>query len=454
MATRKLTEGPVWRALAAMSAPMALGILAVLSVGIADAYFLGQLGGDALAAVGYIYPVTTAITSLAIGLSAGANATVSQAIGGEATEGAVHRLGLHALGLGVALSVVVAGLFCVAYPLIFSLMGASEAVASEIALYAPLWALSFPFLVLMMVTNALFRAHGSAAFASIFMIVAAVINLALNPLLIFGAAGIEGMGTAGAAAATAVGRIVAALAALYIALRLGYLRWCTNLFAEFRDSFRSIMSVGGPAAFSNAINPAGMALVTAAVATLGDAAVAGFGAASRVQSVAIVVLLALSAGIGPVVGQNWGAGLRDRARAAVVQAWAFSALYGVAVALALTVFAGPIATLIASEGEAADFTADYLRVVGWSLFGYGVLVTANAAMNARSKAVYSMSLSLGRIFLVYLPGAWVGVMLFGYSGILAAAVAANLAAVAGAAFFVDRAGLLPPRQRLRAAIAA
>ncbi|MEL6587839.1 MAG: MATE family efflux transporter [Pseudomonadota bacterium] len=452
MAHRDLTEGPVWRALAHVSAPMSLGILAVLSVGIVDAYFLGQLGADPLAAVGYIYPVTAALTSLSIGLSAGANAAISQGLGRRDDAATIHRLGLHAIGLGLGLSLFVAGLFALAYPLIFGAMGASSAVQAQIDAYVPLWSLSFPFLVVMMITNALFRAHGDASFASLFMILAAVVNIALNPVLIFGAFGLDGLGTAGAALATLVGRVLAATAALTFAWRYGYLDWCGRLLKDLGDSLKQVTAVGAPAAFSNAINPAGMALVTAAVATLGDAAVAGFGAATRVQSVAIVVLLALSAGIGPVVGQNWGADKPARAQCAVLQSWAFCVAYGAVLGLGLSVFADPISAAIASGSEAAAFTADYLRVVGWSLFGYGMLVTANAAMNGRSKAVYSMTLSLSRIFAVYLPLAWGGVFLFGYPGILAAAVIANIAAVGGALYFCHRASLLPQRDDLRGAL--
>lgn len=100
--TRDLTQGPVWKALTAMSAPMSLGIFSVISVGLADAYFLGQVSGAALAAVGFIYPVITAITSLSIGLSAGANAALSQQIGAGEDDDDTQRLGLHAIGLGLA----------------------------------------------------------------------------------------------------------------------------------------------------------------------------------------------------------------------------------------------------------------------------------------------------------------------------------------------------------------
>ncbi|UWQ26805.1 MATE family efflux transporter (plasmid) [Leisingera aquaemixtae] len=454
MARSDLTEGPVWRALARVSAPMSLGILAVLSIGLADAYFLGQLGGAPLAAVGFIYPVTTALASLAIGLSAGANAAVSQALGREDEDSAVARMSLHAAGLGLLLSVLVALAFYALHGQIFSLMGARGKVMAEISAYVPLWALSFPFLVLMMLVNALFRAHGNAVHASLFMILAAAVNIALNPLFIFGWGPVPAMETGGAALATLAGRLAAAAGAIAFAVHAGYLQLCGRIWQDLWRSLREITQVGAPAAFSNAINPAGMALVTAAVATLGDAAVAGFGAATRVQSLAIVVLLALSAGIGPVVGQNWGAGKETRAQSAVVQAWAFCLVYGLALGAVLSLCGGWIAAAIAEDAEAADYTRRYLQVVGWSLFGYGILVTANAAMNARSKALHSMGLSLGRITLIYVPLAWLGVWTFGYGGILAAAVAANLGAVAGAVWAARRTGLWPQSTRITRHIAA
>ena len=129
MSERNLTEGPVWRALAAMSAPMSLGILAVLSVGLADAYFLGRLGQAPLAAVGFIYPVTTAVTSLAIGLSAGANAALSQDVGSGEDDESISRKALHALGLGALAGSAVAALLWLLSDTLFSLLGAGEGPA-------------------------------------------------------------------------------------------------------------------------------------------------------------------------------------------------------------------------------------------------------------------------------------------------------------------------------------
>lgn len=424
--TRNLTKGPVWKALTVMSAPMSFGIFSVIAVGLADAYFLGKVSGAALAAVGFIYPVITALTSLSIGVSAGANAALSQRIGKGSDAEETRRLGLHAIGLGLALAIGAGALIWLGFPYLFSALGASGDVATEVAQYMPLWALSFPFLVTMMITNSVFRAHGDGATSAAIMIVAAVFGIALNPVLIFGWGPLPEMGTAGAALSTLVGRVIAMGLALWIAWRRGLLGVCGQLLDNFAQNCRTILNVGAPASLSNAINPAGMALVTAAVATVGDDAVAGFGAAGRVQSILLVPLMALSAGIGPVVGQNWGAQKQGRAHSATSWAFGFSCVYGAGVGVVLLLFASTIAGWLAAGTADQEYAALYLRIVGLTMFGYGMVVIANAAMNARDKAVWSMSLSLGRIFLVYLPLAWIGVTLFGYVGVVVAAAMANV----------------------------
>lgn len=443
MAERNLTQGSEAAAVVAVSAPMVIGILGVILVGVADAYFLGRVGQTELAAVGFIFPVTTAIKSLAIGLSAGANAALSQSIGRGDDPARTRRIGLHAAALGLAVGAVTGlALWPGAGPL-FGLLGAGGAVQTEILGYMGWWALGFPFVCLFMLTGAMFRSRGDGMTAAIIMASQAVLNIAMDPVLIFGLGPIPAMGAAGAGLATAGSAVLAALAAMLWAARRGYVSTGGRPLHCLGDSLRKIGQVGLPAAFSNAINPAGMAAVTAAVATLGDAAVAGFGAATRVQTLALVPMLALSAGIGPVIGQNWGAERPDRARRAVRATFLICTGYGAAIGAALFAFAGPIAGLIAAGQEDAATCAQYLRIVGPTLMGYGILVTGNAAMNARDRAVWSMALSLGRIAAIYLPLAWLLVGSMGFSGVAGAAAAANLAAIAAMLVAVGRTGLSP-----------
>lgn len=404
---------------------MTLGILAVISVGVADAYFLGQYGPDELAAVGFIYPVTIAVLSLSIGLSAGLNTVVSQAIGKGDREFAA-RAAAHGLGFALLLGIVVGGLLILGGEFIFSLMGAKGATKQAVMDYIFYWAVSFPGLVLMMAANAVVRANGSSVVPAGVMVAVAIFNVVVNPLLIFGYGPIPEMGAAGAGLATALARVLGTIGVLAYVLTQRFLNTACLTLQDMDKTLRRIARVGGPAALSNSINPAGMAIVTGFVASFGDAAVAGFGAAGRIEAVIMVPMLALSSGIGPVVGQNWGAEKRDRAELATHLSFMACLAYGVVAGATLLLFAQPIAGLIAQGDEAIRHAALYLQFVGLTLFGYGVLVVANAANNARDRAVFSLATSVTRIAAVYIPATIIGQWLFGYFGIVLAAVLANL----------------------------
>ncbi len=439
---RDLNAGPVGRALATVSAPMTLGILGVLSVGLADAFFLARHSDAALAAIGFVYPVIVALVSLAIGMAAGTNTVVSQAIGKGERGAARYRLTLHAMGLAAMLSATVSLLFWLGAPYLFAAMGAKGAVLEAVLGYVPYWCLSFPPMVTGMALNAVFRAAGRSEVAATVMSLQAILNVALNPVFIFGMGPLPDLGAEGAGMATFLARSVAFVGLLGFALWRGAIRLDCAPFQDMAKSFRRIARVGVPASVSNAINPAGLAVVTAAVAVIGDAAVAGFGAAARVQSLLFVPMLALSSGIGPVVGQAWGAGNRARARDALGLSFVLCLAYGLILGVGMIFLADPIARVMTDDDGATSYTADYLRVVAWGFFGYGMLVTANAAMNARDRALWSMALSALRIGMVFIPLAWAGVWVLGYDGILAATIIANLAGAWGALVAARAVGLL------------
>lgn len=439
--TSNLNDGPVARALMSVSAPMALGILGVLSVGLVDAFFLARDGEASLAAVGFIFPVTATLTSLSIGLTAGTNTVISQAIGKGEDSTARDRLAAHAMGLSLVLSCLGATLFYLAAPMLFQLMGAKGATLQAIMGYVLFWCLSFPFLVTGMALNAVFRAGGRSGVAATVMVIQSLLNIGLDPLLIFGAGPVPAMGTAGAGAATCLARMLAFSGITLFALRSGALRLDSSVWQGIAPSVRRILRVGAPAALSNAINPAGMAVVTAAVATLGDAAVAGFGAAGRIQAVLLVPMLALSSGIGPVVGQAWGAGRKDRARDAMSLCFWLCLAIGLGVAVLMALFAGPLAGFVTDGTGAQKYAATYLRVASWGFFAYGVLITANAAMNARDRALWSMGLSGLRIAVLYVPLTWLGVMVAGYSGLLIGIIMANVLGAWAALIAVRSTGL-------------
>ncbi|APX13362.1 MATE family efflux transporter [Tateyamaria omphalii] len=438
---KNLNDQPVGWALFRVSAPMSIGIFGVLMVGLADAFFLARYGDFALTAVGFIYPVTMTLTSLSIGLSAGTSTVVSQALGRGEEEGK-QRTTMHAMLMGLALSSALVTAFFLLSPWLFGTMGASDQVLDAVMAYIPWWCLSFPLLVMAQLLNSVFRAAGRSEVAAITMLAQATLNIALTPLLIFGWGAIPEFGVAGAGMATFIARAAGFAGVVLYAWWTSELCFDVNPAKGIVKTVKRIGRVAAPASLSNAINPGGMAAVTAAVAVVGDAAVAGFGAATRVQSLLFLPMLAMSAGIGPVVGQAWGAEDQSRAQKAVRLTFYACAAYGAVLAAVLLIFAQPIAALVADNEDAAEYGAQYLRLVGLSFFGYGILVTGNAAMNARDRALWSMGLSAARIALIYIPFAWAGVLIFGYTGILGAALLANVLGAFGAIIACRAVGLL------------
>jgi putative MATE family efflux protein len=428
---------------------MSVGILGVLSVGLADAFFLARVGSSELAAVGFVYPVIVTLSAFAIGISAGANTALSQAIGRGRDNRAFARLALHALGFGLLLGLAIALVLWGVSEWLFTLLGAKSEVLDAIQSYVPWWAASFPALLVTMVLEATFRASGDGITPAGIMLLTAVLNIAATPVMAFGLGPVPAMGMEGAGLATFAARCAAVVLAIGLSWGRGYLSAGRNYLENWSSSIGEIISVGLPAAASRGINPAGMAAVTAAVATLGDQAVAGFGAAARVQAIAIVPFFALSAGLAPVIGQAWGASLAPRAQSAVHLALWFATLYGIGLGVALWVFAQPLAMLMTVDETAARYTSRYLRVVGWSFSFYGIILATNAALTARSRATSALFLSLVRIGLIYIPLAWAGVQLFGYDGILAAAVTANVAVALAALFALGRNDLLSPHSQTR-----
>ncbi|MGB3739377.1 MAG: MATE family efflux transporter [Pontixanthobacter sp.] len=422
----KLTRGDIRGHLIKQTTPMIIGVAAIMSIGLVDSYFIGQLGADQLAAISFIFPIGVALSSLGVGIMVGINSIVSRALGeGDRTK-AVARANfgiVFALAMGIAMA---AALLALLDPL-FALMQADATTLPLIRIYMVPYAFGFPLLLVIMGVNGVLRGQGEANRTSIVSISYAVANWILDPILITGAFGFEGFGIAGAAYATIIGWGVGVgvafwlLAQTRLPFRPSKLSEC-----DFGTSIRSLGSVAGPAAFSNAINPIGLSVLTALVAAQGQGAVAGFGAAGRLQSFAVVPLLALSGAIGGIVGQNWGAGKADRARQAVRWAAGFCVAYGLAIALVLVSGAQWFATFFSDDPTVIAEFARYLQIAAWGYAGYGLLIVGNGALNAVDKAGWALLQSFGRVFLVMLPVAWLLRPAWGSDAIYTAELAANV----------------------------
>ncbi|MBY6129533.1 MATE family efflux transporter [Qipengyuania aquimaris] len=436
--TAKLTRGSIRGHLITQTLPMIVGVAAIMSVGLIDAYFIGQLGSAELAAVSFIFPITIALSSLGVGVMVGINSVISRALGEGDEARAERRANFGVVFALVAGSVLGLALFLLLDPL-FRLMQASDELLPLIREYMRPYALGMPVLLTQMGLQGVLRGQGEARYVSMISITYSVVNWILDPILITGAFGFEGFGVAGAAYATIAGFLVAILAALFfirktsIAIHPTLVREC-----DMAGSSKAIISVAGPAAFSNAINPIGLSVLTALLASQGDAAVAGFGAAGRLQSFAVVPLLALSGSIGAIVGQNWGARRADRARRAMYWAGVFCLGYGLATALILYLTGSWFADFFTDEPDVIEQFSRYLEISVWGYAGFGLLIVANGALNGVGRASLALAQSAARVFLIMLPFGWVLRASWGAEAIYGAELVANLAGGTLAALIVWR----------------
>jgi len=169
------------------------------------------------------------------------------------------------------------------------------------------------------------------------------------------------------------------------------------------------------------------------VAQFGQEAVAGFGVASRIEGLTIMALMALSAGMTPFVGQNFGAKRLDRVEGGIRWAYRFSLFYGLGVAAVIGLLAPFIAAIFTKSPEAQHAAVLQMRIVPLGYLALGVSMAVNGSFNAMGKPMAAMIVSLTRTILVYAPLAWVLSSLFGLVGIYVAACTASL--VAGALGF-------------------
>ncbi len=423
----KLTHGSIAGHLFKQTVPMVVGIVCIIGVGLVDAYFIGQLGPDPLAAVSFLFPVTTALSSLGVGVMVGINSVLSRALGANEEDKARERAAQGIVFAFLAGALIAAGLFA-GSDVLFAALNASDALLPLIRDYVVPYTLGFPLLLVGMACNGVLRGQGEAVRSSSILIVVALVNAVLDPLLIFGIGPFPEMGIAGAGYAVAIAYLVGAAYGLWLVARgeLGFdLGRCRTLSCTL-DGAREIGRVGAPASVANAINPAGLAVLTGVLATHGETVVAGFGAATRLQAFAVVPLLAMSSSIGPIVGQNWGAGRHDRARATLRLAALVCAVYGAMIAVPLVVWRREIGAIFTDDPAVVESIARYLLVASAGFFAYGLLVVSNGAMNAIGASNRALGISAARVALVMVPLAWLGSRVLGPAGVFGAELAANV----------------------------
>jgi len=422
----RLTEGPVGKHLVNMTVPVLFGITTMMAQGLIDTWFIGMVGDRELAAFGFGFPIIMIVMSVAIGLGAGTSSVVARAIG-SGDHRRARRLSTDSLFLGFLITFFISILGVVTINPLFTLLGAPADMLPMIRSFMIILYSGVPFMVVGMIGMASMRATGDTRLPSTLMVLAAVLNVILDPVLIFGVGPIPAMGLNGAAMAALLARGAIFVGAVYLMrYRLDMLSFNKPDPLELRKSWRDVLHVGIPAAGTNAIVPLGAAIITAMIARFGPEAVAGFGVASRIESMMLVIFYAMSSIIGPFVGQNMSAGRERRILRALWLCTVFCLGSGLVIAGILALYSDFLPGLFSDNEAVISVTKLFLWIVPVSYGTYGMVMVMNASFNGMGNPMPAVWISVARILVLYVPLAIVGLRFYGLVGIFAAYAVANV----------------------------
>lgn len=426
MAKPVLTQGKVSTGLLSLTIPMILGISSNLVAALFETYLIGQIGTDELAAYSFTFPVIGALTSFMLGISIGLSSVLARTVG-SGDHGQVTRLATDGVYLMATTMFIAATIGYFSIKPLFTMMGADETTMPLIQSYMEIWYFGLIFYSLPSIGANALRATGDAKISGFIMVAGAALQMILDPLLILGLWGIPEFGMKGAAIAMLISRSILCIATFYILIyRKELIVVAATTVEHVLASWRKILTVGIPATATNLIGPISTAIIVSLLASFGKEAVAGFGIASRLEALSVIPLFALSASIGPFVGQNWGANLRARANQGMKLSFAWSISWGLIIALFFLFFHSEVAGLFEGNEGVIAYTSKYLMIVPISYGTWGVLMMASATFNSLGKPLASTSMSIIRMFVIYVPLAFVGQYYWGVTGIFGAASLSNI----------------------------
>ena len=407
------TQGSLMRHVSVMSLTSSLGLMAIFLVDLIDVLFISMLGQEALAAAaGYASTVMFFASAINIGLSVAAGVLVANSLGGGKPIPAREHA-FSATIFAIAFGILVPLIMLPNIEFILGLLGATGHVAERAEAY--LWIILPATFAsgIAMTAVATLRAYGDGKRAMYPSLAGALVNGVLDPIFIFGL----DMGLEGAAWATVAARIVTMIVALWPAFRL-YKAFAIPRPGCFYWDLREGMRIATPAILATVATPVGVAIVTREMAKYGTDAVAGMAIINRMIPVVFSVVLALSSAIGPIMGQNFGAGRVDRVREAFFDGVIFAGLYVVGIATLLFVLRQPIADLFGAEGLTRDLVLLFCGPLAVASFFNAVIFVSNAAFNNLGHPSYSTWVNWGRQTLGTLPLILLGGALFGAPGVL------------------------------------
>lgn len=405
-----------------MTLPMLLGVFSLMSFQLVDSIFIGQLGLEPLAALGFSIPLYQTVIGIQVGLGIATTAIISQTLGAGDEQQAAKLGGVVLITGAVLIALLCLLLWFFRHPIVHAL-GADEALYPVIDSFWVPWLCAAWVGAMLYFGYSLCRAHGNTMLPGMVMVATSIINIILDPIFIF----TLDLGLPGAALATLASFT---LGSAIVYPQLIKRHWFSFHFIRFSfaQGIQQLGRIMAPAMVSQLLPAVSSSFATAIVAGFGASAVAAWGLGTRMEFFSLVGVLALTMSMPPMVGRYLGAGQIEEIQSLVKIAIRFVLIWQLAIALIWIISSDLVCNLFAEDAAVSGILKDYLLRVPISHGSLGVCMIMVSVCNAMSLPMRALLISCLRLFACYLPVLWLGAWLADLNGLFTGALIGNLSA--------------------------
>lgn len=419
MKQHNLLTGSIPRHILRLALPSIVGMFSFTIFNLTDTYFVSQLGTDALAAMGFTFPVIMIVGAISGGMSSGAASLLSRAKGANNNH-LMQRIATDGILLSLILVMCISFIGILSMDKVFTLLGADENTLSLIKEYMLIW---YSFVVVVVtppVCDSCMRASGDMVRPLIVMMTCAVFNTILDPLLIHGYWIFPRLGIKGAALATIISRAIGMIATLsFIHFHHHLLSLKLIKKKEILESWKGILKIGLPGIAVLLMPQLLRSVLTSLVSSAGGTiAVAAIAVGTRTESFVTIITVGFGMALMPIIGQNWGAGNYDRVHMTRKIAIKFALIYGLIVFLISIPLAKPMSRIFTSDEQVVLYSANYLWIMIFGMIGLNITNWMSQAFTTIGRPIWTVVLNVIGILIVVLPLAILGKMIYSYIGIL------------------------------------
>jgi putative MATE family efflux protein len=435
------TEGKLSRAILLLSIPAVLEMIMESVFVVVDIFFVSRLGADAIATVGITESMITIVYAISIGLATATTSMVSRRMG-EKNPDAASRVAIQAIITGIAVALLIGIPGAIYSGELLGLMGASDTIVLKMSGYTTIMLAGNIVIMLLFIINAIFRSAGDAAVAMRVLWVGNIINIILDPCLIFGLGPFPELGVTGAAIATTTGRGIAVLYQLWLLffgrkrIRLSF----SHLGIDFKI-IGKILKLSFGSIGQNLISTSSWIALVRIISVFGSEVVAGYTIAIRIISFILLPSWGISNAAATLVGQNLGAKKPDRAeRAVMITGWANMILLG-AIGAVLVIIPAPFIGFFIDDPGVLKAGIECLRIVSLGFVAYGFGMVLVNSFNGAGDTSTPLKINIFAFWLIEIPLAWMLALKWGMreEGVFAAIVIAE-SIMTVTAWFVFRRG--------------